>query len=97
MVEQGDLWLAELRDEARRPVLVVSNQHLHRRSERVLVAPATPLTKDEQLDPWRLDFGGTVFAMDLIQTLPSARLLEAIGRVSAREVTSFRRAIRAIT
>ena len=46
MVHAGDIHLADLRDERHWVVLVLSNDRVHRMSERVLVAPGIEVDDD---------------------------------------------------
>ncbi len=76
MIRSGDIHLADLNDEVRRRVLIVSNDRFHAMSGRVLVAPEVPVEIDEVLFPWRVRIDDAVYAVDLLRSLPMERLLE---------------------
>lgn len=97
MIQAGDVHLADLRDEKRWVVLVVSNDRFHRVSDRVLVAPSLEVDDDEVVPPWIIQVGGDAFALDLIRSIPASRLLERTGRASSVDLQRARRAIRQIT
>ncbi|HUV17304.1 MAG TPA: type II toxin-antitoxin system PemK/MazF family toxin [Ilumatobacteraceae bacterium] len=97
MIHAGDIHLADLRDERRWVVLVLSNDRFHRMSERVLVAPAIEVDGDEVLAPWNIIVEGDVFALDLLRSIPAARLLKRTGRASSLDLERARRALRLIT
>jgi mRNA-degrading endonuclease toxin of MazEF toxin-antitoxin module len=97
MIHAGDIHLADLRDERRWVVLVLSNDRFHRMSERVLVAPGIEVHGDEVLPPWNIRVEGDVFALDLLRSIPAARLLQRTGRASSVDVERARRALRLIT
>ena len=97
MIHAGDIHLADLRDERRWVVLVLSNDRFHRMSERVLVAPAIDVDDDEVLPPWYIRMDGDVFALDLLRSIPVARLLERTGRAASVDLERARRALRLIT
>ena len=97
MIHAGDIHLADLRDERRWVVLVLSNDRFHRMSERVLVAPAIEVDGDEVLAPWNIIVEGDVFALDLLRSIPAARLLQRTGRASSVDLERAQRALRLIT
>ncbi len=97
MIHAGDIHLADLRDERRWVVLVLSNDRFHRMSERVLVAPGIDVDDDEVLPPWHIRVDGDVFALDLLRSIPAARLLQRTGRASSVDLERARRALRLIT
>jgi mRNA-degrading endonuclease toxin of MazEF toxin-antitoxin module len=97
MIHAGDIHRADLRDERRCVVLVLSNDRFHRMSERVLVAPGIDADDDEVLPPWNLRVDGDVFALDLLRSIPAARLLRRTGRASPVHLERARRALRLIT
>ena len=97
MIHAGDVHLADLRDEQRWTVLVVSNDRFHRASDRVLVAPGIDVDDDEVLPPWVIRVDGHAFAIDLLRSIPASRLLERIGRAPSADVRRARSAIRQIT
>lgn len=97
MIHAGDIHLADLRDERRWVVLVVSNDRFHRMSDRVLVAPGIEVDDDEILPPWYIRVDGAVFALDMVRSIPAARLLKRTGRASSVDVERVRRTLRLIT
>jgi mRNA-degrading endonuclease toxin of MazEF toxin-antitoxin module len=97
MIHAGDIHLADLRDEQRWVVLVLTNDRFHRMSERVMVAPSIQVDDDEIVPPWHVDAGAHVFALDLLRSIPAVRLLERIDRASSAELERARRALRQIT
>lgn len=94
MIEAGDIHLADVDQEQRRPVLVVSTGKFNRLSGRVVVAPAIPGEPDEVPFPWRIDAEGYVFAIDLLRSVPADRLLERTGRATPAVAASVQRVIR---
>jgi mRNA-degrading endonuclease toxin of MazEF toxin-antitoxin module len=97
VIHAGDIHLADLRDERRWTVLVLSNDRFHRASERVLVAPSIEVADDEVLPPWNIQIGGDVFALDLLRSIPASRLLDRIDRAPSADLDRARRALRQIT
>ena len=97
MIHAGDIHPADLRDERRWVVLVLSNDRFHRMSERVLVAPAIDVDGDEVLPPWYIRIDGDMFALDLLRSIPAARLLQRAGRASSVDRERAQRALRLIT
>lgn len=97
MIHAGDIHRADLRDERRWVVLVLSNDRFHRMSERVLVAPGIDVDDDEVLPPWNIRVDGDVFALDLLRSIPAARLLQRTTRASSLDLERARRALRLIT
>jgi mRNA-degrading endonuclease toxin of MazEF toxin-antitoxin module len=97
VIRCGDIHLADLNDEVRRPVLIVSNDRFNAVSGRVLVAPAVPVEIDEVLFPWRVRVDDSVYAVDLVRSLPTTRLLERIDRAPVAAMSSVRRALLHIT
>ena len=75
----------------------MSNDRFHRMSERVLVAPAIEVDGDEVLAPWNIIVEGDVFALDLLRSIPAARLLQRTGRASSVDLEGAQRALRLIT
>lgn len=96
MIEAGDIHLADVNQEQRRRVLVVSSSKFTRLSGRVIVAPAIPGEPDEVPFPWRIDAEGHVFAIDLLRSIPADRLLERVGRVTPSVAASVQRVTRHI-
>ncbi len=96
MIEAGDISLADVNQEQRLHVLVVSSSKFTRLSGRVIVAPTVPGEPDEVPFPWRIEAEGHVFAIDLLRSIPADRLLERVGRVSANVAASVQRVTRHI-
>ena len=97
MIDAGDVHLADLNEERRRQVLVVSNRRFHQLSGRVLVAPETLGDPDVVPFPWRVEVDGAVFAVDLMRSMATERLLDRTGRAPAEAMRAVRRAIVNIT
>lgn len=96
MIEAGDIHLADVNQEQRIAVLVVSNSRFARLSERVIVAPAVPGEPDEVPFPWRVGAEGHVFAIDLLRSIPADRLQERVGRITPAVAASVQRVVRHI-
>lgn len=94
MIEQGDIYLADLGDEQRRRCIVVSVADFHRRSDRVLVIPEIAVHVDL---PWRVEVDGVSYAVDRLRAMNAARLLSPVGRAPYAAVERVRRAIRYLT
>lgn len=97
MIQAGDIVLADLRDETRHRVLVTSDARFHRLAGRAMVIPEISIDADEFLPPWRIEVEDSVFAVDLLRSIPIDRLLETVGRAPAGRFEEVRRAIRHIT
>lgn len=97
MIGSGDIHEADLSDEQRRVVLVISNARFHRVAGRALVAPQIAVEPDEVLFPWRVAVGDPVFAVDLIRSVPVERLLDRIDRAPSEAMAQVRRAVTNIT
>jgi len=97
MIEAGDIHLADLNEERRRQVLVVSNLRFNRLSGRVLVAPEILGGADVVPFPWRVEVAEAVFAVDLLRGLPADRLRERTGRAPGPAMDAVRRALINIT
>ena len=97
MIESGDIQLADLNQERRIPVLVVSTGRFTRLSGRVIVAPAIPGEPDDVPFPWRIEAEGHVFAIDALRSIPAERLVEVLGRVTPAVAASVQRVLRHIT
>jgi hypothetical protein len=63
----------------------------------VLVAPGIDVDGDEILPPWIIRIGNDAFALDLLRSIPSSRLLERTSRASSVELQRARLALREIT
>jgi mRNA-degrading endonuclease toxin of MazEF toxin-antitoxin module len=97
VIRSGDIHLADLNDEVRRRVLIVSNDRFHAVSGRVLVAPEVPVEVGEVLFPWRLRIDDAVYAVDLLRSLAAERLLERTDRAPVTAMASVRRALLHLT
>ncbi len=97
MIHAGDIHLADLNEEKRHRVLVVSNARFNAVSRRVLVAPHVPGAADEVPFPWRFEVDGAVYAIDLLRSLPADRLLKRVDRAPADAMVLVRQALRNIT
>ena len=90
VIRSGDVHLADVNDEVRRRVLVVSNDQFNAVSGRALVAP-------EVLFPWRVRIDDAVYAVDLARSFANTRLLERIDRAPVATMASVRQALLHIT
>ncbi len=97
MIDAGDVHLADLNEEQRRSVLVVSNARFTAASGRVVVVPEIDGPPDDVPDPWRIECGGVVFAVDFVRALPVERLLGRTGRIDSTTLANARRALRYMT
>jgi mRNA-degrading endonuclease toxin of MazEF toxin-antitoxin module len=97
MREAGDICLADVNQEQRRRVLIVSNARFNRTADRVLVAPEIASRADEVLFPWRVPVGDIVFAVDLLRSIPAERLLDRIDRAPHSAMRAVRLAVLNIT
>jgi mRNA-degrading endonuclease toxin of MazEF toxin-antitoxin module len=97
MINAGDIHLADLNEERRRRVLVISNNRFHRASSRVLVAPEFIGTPDEVPFPWQVQVDDAVYAVDLMRSLAADRLLDRIDRAPVAAMAEVRRALLNIT
>lgn len=96
-MDAGDIHLADLNEERRRPVLVLSNRRFHHLSGRAVVAPGIATDPDEVPFPWRIPVDDVVYAVDLVRSIPIERLLDRTDRAPAPAVEAAWRALRAIT
>ncbi len=97
MTDLGDIHLADLNEEGRRRVLIASASKFNRMAGRVVVIPEVLGEPDQIPFPWRIEIDDTVFAVDMLRTLPVDRLLERTGRASHETMSRVRGAIRQIT
>ena len=93
VADAGDVYLADLNDEVRRSVLVLSNSRFHALAGRAFVAPAA----SPRRFPWRIDHDESTFAVDLLQSVSTDRLLERTGRVPQGVLRRARVAVHHIT
>lgn len=97
MINAGDIHVADLDEERRRRVLVISNSRFGHASGRVLVAPEVTGIANEMLPPWRVPIGDAVFAVDLMRSLPTGRLLDRTDRATFEAMSVVRRALLNVT
>lgn len=97
MINAGDIHLADLSEERRRRVLVISNDRFNSASGRALVAPELLGVADEVPFPWRVRVDDAVYALDLARSLPADRLLDRTDRAPADAMALVRRALLHIT
>ncbi len=96
MIDAGDVYLADLGEERRRLVVVVSRAVFQRRADRALVAPEQPGSPDKVAPPWRVTVGERVFAVDHIRSVRPERLLELHGRATPAEAGRIASVLRRI-
>ena len=100
MIFAGDVYLADVNDERRLRVLVISNDRFSTVSGRVLVAPEIAVEPGEVLFPWRVVVGNldtAAYAIDLARSVPRGRLLDRVDRVPAATMAAVRRVLLNIT
>jgi mRNA-degrading endonuclease toxin of MazEF toxin-antitoxin module len=95
-MEPGDIHLADLNEEQRRHVLVLSVGRFNLAADRVIVAPQLFGPPDEVPLPWRVEVDGKVFAVDLLRSMPTSRLLERVDRAPQPLVAQAQRVLRHI-
>ena len=76
MIEAGDIRLADLNEERRRRVVVLSNRRFHQIAGRAVVAPEVEGRPDAVPFPWRIEVEGAVYGVDLLRSIPVDRLLD---------------------
>lgn len=97
MIDVGDIYLADVGQELRRPVLVLSNARFHDLSERALIAPAITDPVADTGSPWRLRVGRDLFLLDRLQSVPLTRLLDRVAAAPPTVIEAARQALAAIT
>lgn len=97
MIDAGDIHLADLNEDQRRRVLVISTDRFHRLAGRVLVAPELPGPADDVSFPWRVTVDDSVFAVDLLRSLTIERLLDRVDRAPAGVVHQVAQVLRQIS
>ena len=97
MISAGDIHFADLNEERRRRVLVISNSRFHRASGRALVAPEIIGEPAEVPFPWRVQVDDGVYAVDLARSVALDRLLDRTDRAPADAMAIVRRALLNIT
>lgn len=97
MIDAGDIHLADLNDERRRRVLVISNGRFHRTSGRAVIAPEVVGEPDDVPFPWRVQVADGVYGVDVVRSMPIDRLLERTDRAPAAAMVAVRRALLEIT
>ena len=93
MIDSGDIHLADLNEQRRRRVLVISNGRFHRVASRAPVAPEIIGEPDEVPFPWRVQIDDAVYAVDLMRNLATDRLLDRLDRAPAAAMAEVRRAL----
>jgi len=92
MPTDGEVWIADLGEEIRRRVLVLSDARLHQIANRAVVAPMS--TKVPDSAPWFVDAGDDEYAnVHLIRSIPVARLLERARVIDHRAMVEIRSVI----
>ena len=92
MPTDGEVWIADLGEEIRRRVLVLSDARLHQIANRAVVAPMS--TKVPDSAPWFVDAGDDEYAnVHLIRSVPVARLLERARVIDHRAMVEIRSVI----
>jgi mRNA-degrading endonuclease toxin of MazEF toxin-antitoxin module len=97
VINAGDIHFADLNEERRRRVLVISNNRFHRASGRALVAPEIIGEPTEVPFPWRVQVDNGCYAVDLVRSLAVDRLLDRTDRAPAEAMALVRRALLNIT
>ena len=93
MIDAGDVHLADLNEERRRRVLVLSNRRFHQIAGRAVVAPEVEGGPDAVPFPWRVEVDDVVYGVDLLRSVPLDRLLDRVDSASHDAVMAARRAI----
>lgn len=92
--EPGSVWVADLGDETRTSVMVLSQSRFNRIGTTVVVAPAV-VGELARTPPTWIDGGsGTLYAVEHMVATPAERLLESLDGSGDRR--RIRTAIRAI-
>jgi mRNA-degrading endonuclease toxin of MazEF toxin-antitoxin module len=89
----GDVWLADVGAETRRPVYVVSDERFHRLAERAIVAPVISSASPSREPPWWVAHDGSVVALERLSTVSTERLLERQSTAPHSTVRTVQRAI----
>ena len=94
--EHGEIWQAEL--DKTRPVIVVSRDDVNGRRARATVAPVTTTITDVPthiLVDHRDGFASaSAINCDELQTIPKARLMRRVGRLSEAKIALLDEALR---
>jgi mRNA-degrading endonuclease toxin of MazEF toxin-antitoxin module len=93
MINAGDIHLADLNEEKRRRVLVLSNSRFEKATARVLVAPEIETQPDDVLFPWQIRVGPATYAVDLMRSMPTSRLLRRVDRATPAAMSAVRRVL----
>jgi mRNA-degrading endonuclease toxin of MazEF toxin-antitoxin module len=89
----GEIWTADLSDEVRRPVLVVSDRRLHQSARRAFVAPV--VSERPSRHPWFVDIGdGRCIALQHLRSVHVDRLLAVDHRLDVVAFGRIRVALR---
>jgi mRNA-degrading endonuclease toxin of MazEF toxin-antitoxin module len=94
-MDAGEIYLADLNEELRRKVVVVSSERFAQASHRVMIVPEIS-GPDPIGFPWRVASADAVFAVELLQSLDADRLLERVGRVTPKAMVQIRSVLRQV-
>jgi mRNA-degrading endonuclease toxin of MazEF toxin-antitoxin module len=89
----GDIWLADVGAETRRPVYVVSDERFHRLADRAIVAPMLPAGAGGRTPPWWISHHDSVVALERLSSIAVNRLLEKHDAVQHTTARTVQRAI----
>jgi mRNA-degrading endonuclease toxin of MazEF toxin-antitoxin module len=93
VISFGDIHLADLNEERRRRVLVISNGRFEKLTGRVVVAPEMESGPEEVLFPWQIRVGSATFAVDHLRSMPTSRLLRRVDRATPEAVSAVKRVL----
>ena len=92
----GEIWLADVGDEQRRLVYVISDDRFQVLADRALVAPVLDEMPSASR-PWHVAvLGQRAIAVNLLATTPVERLLERIDTAGHETLRRVRHAVHAI-
>jgi mRNA-degrading endonuclease toxin of MazEF toxin-antitoxin module len=93
------LYLADVGEDRRRRVLVVSGPRFGATAQRAVVVPEIGFDPDLPLSPWRVPFEETAaLAVDRLTTVPTDVLHHQVGQLPISETQQVRRLlVRALT
>lgn len=91
----GEIWLADVGHETRRPVFVISDVRFHRLAERAVIAPVLEAGPDAP-QPWHVRMGDRTVAVNQMGTTRVERLLERSSQADFDTIRQVRRAVREI-
>ncbi len=96
-MDPGSVYVADVGQERRIRVVVLSNGRYNRHAARVVVVPQFDGPPDGVPSPWRVSDGDRVYAVDFVLSLATERLLEVDGHVSASTLRRLRDVLLRIT